>query len=469
MGLAGFLLTGTIGGAVLFYVLQRVKEYKPSYTPGLILGAVVGIPMMLVSSSINFTATADPIIGAIWTLIVMVGWGAAHSWIYNDLLKLPVDSPASASVTAIDRRQFIIRIGGATATLTVIGAGLGALLGQRNQVSTVSIAAADPEATPAVEATEAPETPNVDASLEPAPGTRPEITPLEDHYRIDISSRPPTIDGATWVLPITGLVENPVELSLADLRNNYDALDQFVTISCISNQVGGDLIGTTRWTGVSLQTIMDEVKPQGSHLKITGADGFDEVLDLSLAKLDDRVMLAYDWDGQPLTEGHGFPLRVFIPDHYGMKQPKWINGMEVIDGWQEGYWVRRGWSETALVNATSVIDTVAVDSAIEDGDNLLIPIGGIAYAGDRGISKVEIKVDDGDWVEAQLRESVSELTWVIWRYDWPFEEGSHNFQVRCVEGNGTQQVESSRGVRPDGATGIDSVTQALELPEEEQA
>ena len=137
-----------------------------------------------------------------------------------------------------------------------------------------------------------------------------------------------------------------------------------------------------------------------------------------------------------------------------MKQPKWITGIEVTDEYQEGYWVERNWDEIAQVKTTSVIDTVAVDAIIENGSQKLVPIGGIAFSGDRGISKVEVRVDSGSWDAAQLRAPLSNTTWVIWRYEWPFEAGAHTFEVRCAEGDGTPQIEEERASRPSGATGI---------------
>ena len=148
-------------------------------------------------------------------------------------------------------------------------------------------------------------------------------------------------------------------------------------------------------------------------------------------------MLAYAWDGHPIPFDHGFPLRIWLPDRYGMKQPKWITGIEVTDEYQEGYWVERSWSELAQVKTTSVIDTVAVKETYDSDGQTLVPIGGIAFAGDRGISKVEVRVDGGRWAEARLRTPLSETTWVIWRYDWPFAEGNHTFEVRCAEADGT--------------------------------
>jgi hypothetical protein len=245
-------------------------------------------------------------------------------------------------------------------------------------------------------------------------------------------------------------------LTLEDLRNNYQPRHQFVTLSCISGRVGTSLIGTTHWTGASLQEVLADagIGGQARYLVVSSADGFYETIDLDLIAGDERIMLTYDWDGHALPVDHGYPLRVWIPDRYGMKQPKWITSLEVVADYQEGYWVERGWDEVAQVKTTSVIDTVAVDATIEQGDQTLIPVGGIAFSGARGISKVEVRVNGGSWEPAQLRSPLSETTWVIWRYDWPLEEGSHTFEVRCAEADGTPQIEESMESRPSGATGI---------------
>ena len=231
--------------------------------------------------------------------------------------------------------------------------------------------------------------PNASAAVQPADGTRREFTPLESHYRIDINTSPPVINEKNWSLKFTGLLDKPISLSLNDLRR-YEPLHQFVTLSCISNPVGGDLIGTTRWTGVSLHRLLADLhlKPSASHLKIHSADGFFEIVPLEIINSDQRVMLTYAWDGVPLTIEHGFPLRIYIPDVHGMKQPKWIQSIEVTDHWEPGYWVVRGWDRTARMKATSVIDTISINMTIIDADHrTLVPIGGIAHAGARGISK----------------------------------------------------------------------------------
>jgi molybdopterin-dependent oxidoreductase-like protein protein len=197
------------------------------------------------------------------------------------------------------------------------------------------------------------------------------------------------------------------------------------------------------------------LRPAATHLKIKSADGFYEVVALETINTDERVMLAYAWDGVPLTIDHGFPLRVYIPDLYGMKQPKWIESIEATDKWEPGYWVERDWDREARMKATSVVDTVAVDARTTDAaGRQLVPVGGIAHAGARGISKLEVRVDEGEWREAQLRAPISDTTWVIWRYDWPFEQGSHTFTVRCTDGSGSAQIEARSDPHPSGATGF---------------
>ena len=201
--------------------------------------------------------------------------------------------------------------------------------------------------------------PNADAAVKPVPGTRAEFTPLERHYRIDINTIASAIDPEQWRLNIDGLVEKSLALTLDDLQR-FEPVHQLITLSCISNPVGGDLIGTTRWTGVSLARLLPNLRLQAgaTHLKIRAADGFYEVVSLETIRSDERVMLTYAWDGVPLLPEHGFPLRIYIPDSYGMKQPKWIESIEATDHWEPGFWVIRGWDSVARMKATSVIDTV---------------------------------------------------------------------------------------------------------------
>jgi DMSO/TMAO reductase YedYZ molybdopterin-dependent catalytic subunit len=387
-------------------------------------------------------------------MAVFIAWGVILSRVYRGLGQTTSPPGNLPALERISRREFLVRLGGASAVITLVGAGLGSAIAtakDRKSEAASAPAVYDPPA----------DLPNAGDPLIPAPGTRPEYPPLDDHYRIDINAIPSVIDGEGWTLPITGEVENPVTLTLDDIQNNYEAMDQYITLSCISNPVGGDLIGTTRWTGVSLQSILETVKPTGSHLRIYSQDGFHETVSIDLIESDERIMLAYLWDGKPLEQKHGYPLRIYIPDRYGMKQPKWIIGIDVLADWEPGYWVKRGWDREAIVWATSVIDTVAVDDVFEKDGQQFVPVGGIAYAGARGISKVEVRIDGGDWQEAQLRSPLSDLTWVIWRYDWPFEEGAHRFEVRCIDGTGDLQIMQFGPNHPSGATGIHSVRERV--------
>lgn len=453
-----FLILGMITGAIFFFIINA-RQIKMDILAGLVMGALFGLPIVAVSAGFG-EARVHIFISFIWLLVLFLGWGLALGWSYRRLYQMGYDPAMSEEeiqkAEKINRRQFLIMLGGATAAITVAGTGIGTLLAssdKRRQEQALGDSMAHQ--------TEGPlgsPFPNANDPVVPAPGTRPEYTPLKDHYKVFIELEPTEIDGDTWQLPVTGLVDNSLMLTINDLREKYEPRNQYVTLSCISGRVGTSLIGTTHWTGASLQKILADaqVRDEARYLVITSGDGFHETIDLDLIASDERIMLTYDWDGNPLPVDHGYPLRVWIPDRYGMKQPKWITGMEVVDEYQKGYWVERNWDEIAQVKTTSVIDSVAVDALIEQGDQTLVPIGGIAFSGDRGISKVEVRMDDGPWHEAQLRAPLSETSWVIWRFDWPFEEGAHTFEVRCAEGDGTPQIEETRKSRPSGATGIHS-------------
>jgi DMSO/TMAO reductase YedYZ molybdopterin-dependent catalytic subunit len=485
-----FFAGGVLAGA-LFFAVMKARGAKGDRFSGLVIGALFGLPTIAISTAITQSAV-NPFIRILWLAALFLAWGLSLSMVYSRLRRIEeandaataataADTSASAaaatgevaaatatatgqaaaSVEKIDRRQFLIRLGATTATITVVSGGLGAVLAtaerRREEEVLAGTMAHDSEFS-----SESP-FPNSDDPVMPAPGTRPEYTPIKDHYKVFLQTEPTIIDGATWLLPIMGLVDNPLMLTIDDLRNNYEERHQYVTLTCISGRVGTGLISTTRWSGVSVQEVLADagLQPEARYLIIGSGDGFYETVDLSLIESDERIMFCHSWDGNTLPEDHGYPLRIWIPDRYGMKQPKWITSIEVTDEYQDGYWVERNWDKEAIVKATSVIDTVAVDAIVEDGAQQLVPVGGIAYSGDRGISKVEVSVDGGPWEEAQLRSPLSETTWVIWRYDWPYESGDHTFEVRCAEGDGASQIEEDKGSRPDGSSGIHSYEKSL--------
>ncbi len=470
----GLFFVGVVIATILVFAYIERRDIGEWGGLGLLVGAILGIPIALVTLVMG-QSSLHPIVNFMWVFLLFITWGNVAVKSGRKLLALPAleleeddgEAQEDRSVQVLDRRKFLIRMGVATATITVAGAGLGRTLAvsERERLENELAAIQSqkmPDMPPMIEL------PNENDPLKPALGTRPEYTAVRDHYQIFIRSEPTVINGNTWELPITGLVDNPTTLTLEDIRNNYAPRNEFVTLSCISNRVGGDLISTTYWTGVSVQDILAEVRPKSNarYMIISSGDGFFETVDLELIRSDERIMLAYAWDGRPIPFDHGFPLRIWLPDRYGMKQPKWITGIEIVEDYKDGYWVERGWDKDAIVRATSVIDTVAVDSIIEKEGQKFVPIGGIAYAGVRGISKVEIEVfNTGQWYEAELRRPLSEASWVIWRVDWPFQEGNHDFRVRCVEADGAPQIEDYNPPRPSGATGLHHKSEEVQSEE----
>jgi DMSO/TMAO reductase YedYZ molybdopterin-dependent catalytic subunit len=452
----GSLFVGGLVIALVFFLLEKGGERRAVRRYALAVGAAVGVFSLVITLLQAPPASiAGKIVAAIWVLGLFVLWGAALARLH--LLAFPTPQPSAhqtpdatpgaavprAEARAISRRRFVIEMGGLAATIVVVGAGVGQVLRAQTVAKPQLVKAPIPF-------------PNADSAVQPVPGTRPEYPAVADHYRIDIDLTAPSVDGTTWRLPIDGLVTNKLSLSLDEIKTGFTPQQLFVTLSCISNPVGGPLIGTTLWTGVPLRDVLKKAGPlpAARYAHITAADGFDEVVDLNAVNSDPRIMLVYAWNGEPLPREHGYPLRIYIPDLHGMKQPKWITGISLVPDFIAGYWVKRGWDRTARMHTTSVIDTVATDSLVDRNGRTYVPVGGIAHAGARGISNVEIRVDGGGWEPAELRAPLSGLTWVIWRYDWPFAEGVHEFAVRATDGRGEVQDAQDRPTFPSGATGI---------------
>src|SRR5215470_14948310 len=280
MAIVIVFIAGVVGGTVLFVVL-RAERIRSQVIPGLLLGLVFAVAMMLVSLHASQTSSVGPVAGSVWILGAFLVWGAVLGRSAQRLIDF--EQTSAAAVARIDRRRFLVRLGGTTAAITVAGAVVGELAEDRRREAVVR-AGGEPVLWSATNSL-----PNVNAAVEPAPGTRPELTPLERHYRIDINTIPPKVDEQQWRLQITGLVDKPVAFSLQDLQR-YEPMHQFVTLSCISNPVGGDLTGTTRWTGVSLQRLLPDLKlaPGATHLKMRSADNFFEVISLDAIKADPR-------------------------------------------------------------------------------------------------------------------------------------------------------------------------------------
>jgi DMSO/TMAO reductase YedYZ molybdopterin-dependent catalytic subunit len=442
-------------GALSGIILAIVHDKKPGRWIGasLALALVFWIITLFIQSTLGYEGPVL-VLGALWTAAVFTLWQLILSGVISLLLfqrEIPAD-------TQISRRRFLrwagLGMAGLLGSVIVVGA-----LRRRPQpvLVTGEVPLRQEELMAALERTSGPAASppagELEARIEPAPGTRMELTPIDQFYRIDINTRAPAIDGENWRLKISGLVDHPLELSLQEIRRR-PSIDQVATLSCISNPVAGDLISTALWTGVRFREILQEagLKPGVRELYITAEDGFYESVPIDEA-MDERTLLVFAMNQEPLTADHGFPLRIFIPNHFGMKQPKWIQEIEAVPEVRRGYWVERGWSERAIVRTTSVIDTIAIEAI--DPESSSIPVGGIAYAGARGISRVEVQVDESEWTAAELRApGLSSLSWVQWRYDWMAEPGRHSIRVRAFDGNQEPQEVEFRDVRPDGATGI---------------
>ncbi len=438
-----FVVLGGVLGFVLAALYRRGSTDLGSY--GAVGGLLLAIPPILIVFTLP-PAPAGIAASLIWLALVLTGWG----WLLGRLIVTLINQQPEPA-EEMSRRQFLWLVGVGSFTVVATALGVSLLTKQDNEQTAGQGPAGTAEMPASSGPAQSPPQATLEARIQPAPGTRPEVTSNQDFYRIDINTVPPKVDGQSWRLQVVGLVDNPLELSLDDLRA-MPQVSQMITLECISNRLGGDLISTALWTGVPFKYVLEKAGLQSSakEIYITSVDGFYESVPLDEA-MDGRTLLVYEMNGEPLPVPHGYPLRIYIPGHFGMKQPKWIEKLEVIDKAGTGYWVVRGWSEKAIPPTTSVIDTVA-DQSVQAGK---IPVGGIAYSGDRGINKVEIQVDDGPWQEAELRDPpLSPLTWVQWRYDWEAQAGRHTFRVRAYDGTGALQTTESAPPHPNGATGI---------------
>ncbi len=253
-----------------------------------------------------------------------------------------------------------------------------------------------------------------------------EVTPTYLFYRIDINSVVPTLNADNWNLTVKGLVDKSLQINYQEIKS-MNSVEEFATLTCISNKIGGNLVNTALWKGVRLRDILSRagVQPNVKYIVFRCSDGYDVGIPLENGMMDGTV-LAYDMNNSPLTNEHGFPLRVIVPGFYGMMNPKWITEIELVDKTYEGFWQRKGWTNNGIsaINSSIVIPgnqpindrfpnlVPSSSSVIMTGKN--IPIAGIAFAGDRGISKVEVSVDGGNtWKTAIVKDPLSQYTWVL--------------------------------------------------------
>lgn len=341
-----------------------------------------------------------------------------YAWVLHALLYHPPGTAASSS-----RRRAI----------GIITAGVGAIVLTRDiwqlwqrQASTV-VSASEESVTPA-------------------------ITPIGEFYRISKNFVDPSNNrGADWSIHISGEVDNPGDWTYQQFAElGFD--HSISTMLCISNEVGGRLIGTAEWSGVPLASALDAMGASGEYVVFHGADDYDTSVPMERCR-HPQAFLVWGMNGEPLPEEHGAPVRAIIPGLYGMKSVKWLTGMEITSEDRLGFWEQRNWTNIALIKPMSRVDFPRRTSTLEEGT---IPIRGVAFGGDIGVSAVEVSTDDGNsWVKARITEQPNPegVAWSLWQYDWIAESGAHSLVVRMTGQDGSVQTEETASPLPDGSSG----------------
>ncbi|MEU7620624.1 sulfite oxidase [Micromonospora rifamycinica] len=393
-------------------------------------------------------------LGALVLWAFVAGPWQLDPWPWRPPTPLPTTSPpahpAPEPGDPESRRRFLRGAGLLAGAATVVGLG-GHWLAGRRGVSAAREAVALP--TPAVVAPPVPA--GADLSLAQL---APYTTPNGGFYRIDTALVVPQVDPQTWRLRIHGRVRNPIELTFAELLAR-PMVERYVTLACVSNEVGGDLIGNARWLGVPIKELLDEADPEEGADQVVGrsVDGWTCGTPTAVLRDGRDALLAVGMNGEPLPVEHGFPVRMVVPGLYGyVSACKWVTELEVTSFADfDAYWVPRGWSAQGPVKTQSRIDTPRSRNRLTAGE---VVVAGVAWAQHRGISRVEVRVDGGAWQQATLAPAVSVDTWVQWSWRWPATPGEHTLQVRATDRDGETQTALAAPVAPDGATGWHRVT-----------
>lgn len=286
----------------------------------------------------------------------------------------------------------------------------------------------------------------------------PFITPVGDFFRIDTAlGGAPQVDASTWSLRITGMVDSPLTLTLDDLAK-MPQVENIITLGCVSNEVGGDLIGTAKWGGVLLADVLARagVKSGAEQLVSTSSDGWTCGTPVAAVTDGRPAMLVTSMNGAPLTPEHGFPVRMIVPGLFGyVSATKWLTTLELTT-WDafDAYWIDRGWAKQGPMIASSRIDYPRNSARVAVGQSI---IGGSAWAPRSGVRSVEIQVDDGPWTPMTIAPGGTGDTWVQWKGTWTATPGTHFVRVRVTNNDGVVQDDRPRPVEPSGATGLHTI------------
>jgi DMSO/TMAO reductase YedYZ molybdopterin-dependent catalytic subunit len=290
------------------------------------------------------------------------------------------------------------------------------------------------------------------------PGLSPFRTPNGSFYRIDISLVTPQVSAEGWSLKVHGMVERELTLTYKELLRR-DMIERDVTLACVSNEVGGNLISSAKWLGAPLAELLREagVKPGADQIISRGHDGITIGTPTQVVMDGRDAMLAVGMNGEPLPQAHGFPVRMVVPGLYGyVSATKWVTDLELgrfSD--YDAYWVQRGWAQQAEIKTESRIDTPRNFEQVRAGK---VPVAGIAWAQHRGIAKVEVRVDDGPWQQARLAPTPTTDTWRQWVLMWDAAVGEHRLAVRATDRDGNTQTPARAQPFPSGATGWDTTS-----------
>jgi DMSO/TMAO reductase YedYZ molybdopterin-dependent catalytic subunit len=411
-----------------------------------VIVAIAGIGLL--------AAMRDPTASLSLVAVVAALQAAAGIWVLSVLFaaaRLPAPAAAVASVAssmtaAASRRGFLLRAG-LLGTLALAGGGLGRFLADRRAAGVATAAATIPDAVDPAG------TPPPDASFAVA-GLTPLVVPNDRFYRIDTALITPAVDVKGWTLRVHGMVDREVTLTFAQLVE-LPLIERYVTIACVSNEVGGNLVGNAKWTGVRLMDVLDMAGIQAGATQIVprSVDGWTAGFPTSwLTDSAREALIAVKMNDEPLPAEHGFPARLIVPGLYGyVSATKWLSDIELttLEAF-DAYWVPRGWAKEAPILTQSRIDVPRGDATVTAGP---VAVAGVAWAPDRGISKVEVRVDDGAWQAATLALELSPSTWVQWKWTWQATAGDHVLEVRATDGTGEVQTDQASRPDPDGARG----------------
>ncbi len=449
----GILVLSVLFGAVLGLVARRRQAVAMCGFAAFALVGVWGSQHAItstVSGIIPSILAGAAGIGSLWFLVrVAAGHPAVAAETGADVVALDEGAPAMVVPTTRTRRSFLA----AGAGLAVVAGATAA--GGRALRSRFSVAATRRSITlpaPAKPLAQAPS-----AVMSDVPGVSSFYTTNADFYRIDTAVEVPQINPDSWELRIHGMVDREIRISYADLLKR-PMIEEDITLTCVSNTVGGHLLGTARWLGASLKDLLAEagVHPDADQIVGRSIDGWTS--GFPLESLDGRpALLAVGMNGEPLPLEHGFPVRVIVAGLYGyVSATKWITEIEVtrFDAY-DAYWVKRGWSDRGPIKTQSRIDTPRVLANVAPGT---VNIGGVAWDQAVGISKVEVKIDDGEFAVATLADQLTINTWRLWSMQWTgATTGRHRITVRATDANGVVQTDERADPFPNGASGWMSI------------